>query len=145
MGVIAIDKKSGAVLAKYKKSFANDISVLSNARKGLKAQAVFDFMTLSGLSLPLVEKVFTKSIKTFNNYKEKNTLFDPTLSEKLLRLFALYDKGADVFGSVEVFNQWMAVPAYGLGGEVPQQLLDTITGIQMITDELSRIEHGVLA
>jgi putative toxin-antitoxin system antitoxin component (TIGR02293 family) len=145
MGTIAIDKKRSSVLERYKKSFANDLSVLSTARKGLKAQAVFDFITLSGLSFPLIEKVFTKSIKTFTNYKEKNTLFDPTLSEKLLRLFALYDKGAEVFGALDTFNQWMAVPAYGLGGEIPQQLLDTITGIQMIADELSRIEHGVLA
>ena len=145
MNAVLSHKNSETIFTRYKKSFASDISLVSTAKKGLKAQAAFDFISISDLSQILIEKIFTKSVKTFNNYKEKNTLFDPMVSEKLLRLFALYDKGASVFGNIDSFNKWMATPSYGLGEQVPQNLLDTITGIQLISDELGRIQHGDLA
>jgi uncharacterized protein (DUF2384 family) len=39
----------------------------------------------------------------------------------------------------------MAEPAFGLGNLVPGNLLDTITGIELITEELTRIAYGDLA
>ena len=39
----------------------------------------------------------------------------------------------------------LASAAYGIGSQVPQTLLDTMTGIELINDELVRIEYGDLA
>src|SRR5438105_14700639 len=133
------------VLSKYQGSFDNSIALLLSAKKGLKPEAVFDFISISQFSLSMVERLLSKTIKTFNNYKENNTLLDSTISEKLLKLFSLYNKGVSVFGSVEEFNKWIAEPAFGLGNQVPQNLLDTITGIELVAEELIRIEYGDLA
>jgi putative toxin-antitoxin system antitoxin component (TIGR02293 family) len=57
----------------------------------------------------------------------------------------LYKKGISIFGSVEEFNKWMEAPAYGVGGQRPNDLLDTMTGINLISEELTRIEYGDLA
>jgi putative toxin-antitoxin system antitoxin component (TIGR02293 family) len=116
-----------------------------NAKKGLRPQAVFDFISLSELSNLLVEKALNKTLKTFIAYKTANTTLDPIVSEKLLKLFSLYDKGLTVFGNAREFNKWMAEPAFGLGNLVPGNLLDTITGIELITEELTRIAYGDLA
>lgn len=133
------------ILSKYEKSFDNSISILLQAKKGLKAQAVFDFISISQFSNQLIEQLLKKTLKTFTTYKDQNTLLDSAVSEKLLKLFALYDKGISVFGTKEEFNKWIGEPAFGLGNQVPQTLLDTITGIDLVGEELARIEYGDLA
>lgn len=138
-------KRMTPVLSKYKKSYDNSIAILLNSKKGLRPQAVFDFISLSQFSTQLMEQLLKKTIKTFTNYKEQNTLLDAVISEKLLKLFALYDKGVSVFGSIEEFNKWMGEAAAGLGYQIPRELLDTITGIDLVGEELTRIEYGDLA
>jgi putative toxin-antitoxin system antitoxin component (TIGR02293 family) len=143
--VVKRQRRIAGLLAKYKKLYANAFIILQYSKKGLKAQAVFDFISISEFPHQSVEHLLQKSVKTFTNYKEQNTLLDPTISEKLLKLFALYDKGVLVFGSLEEFNKWMGEPAFGLGNQVPSSLLDTITGIDLVEEELARIEYGDLA
>ena len=137
--------KTGSILLKYEKSFQNNISLVNDSKKGLRAQAVFDLIALSEFSFPFIEKVLNKTIKTFTSYKKNQTVLDPALSEKLLKIFSLYDKGIIVFGDIEEFNKWLAGPSFGLGNSVPRDLLDTVTGIELVFDELSRIEYGDLA
>jgi len=143
--VAAESKRAHSLLSKYEKSFGNSISILLTAKKGLKAQAVFDFILISQFPNQIIEQLLKKTLKTFTSYKDQNTLLDSAISEKLLKLFALYDKGASVFGSIEEFNKWMAEPAFGLGNQIPSSLLDTITGIDLVGEELTRIEYGDLA
>lgn len=145
MNTIAATQKAQNVLLKYEKSFRNSIALLSTAQKGLNPQAVFDFISLSMLSPTLVEKSLAKTIKTFTSYKINNSSLDAVTSEKLLKLFKLYGKGVTIFGSAEEFNKWMAEPAFGLGNQLPQNLLDTITGVELVSEELTRIEYGDLA
>lgn len=145
MNTLTIDRKAAKILDKYKRQADNAISLVLYSRKGLKPDAVFDFISVSGFPGIQVERLLNKSIKTFQNYKESNTTLDPAISEKLLKLFNLYNKGVMIFGNVEEFNKWMAAPAFGLGNQVPEDLLDTITGIQLIQEELTRIEFGDLA
>lgn len=139
------EKKAGNILEKYQQSFNNDIALVANSKKGLQAQAVFDFISLSEFSFPVIEKVLNKTMKTFTSYKKNKTALDPVISEKLLKIFSLYEKGVNVFGSVDEFNLWLAAPAFGLGKAIPKDLLDTITGIELVSEELSRIEYGDLA
>jgi len=50
-----------------------------------------------------------------------------------------------LFGSAEAFHDWLHVSAYGLGNQVPVEMMDTITGIGLIEEELIRIAYGDLA
>jgi putative toxin-antitoxin system antitoxin component (TIGR02293 family) len=143
--MVVTDRKTGNILQKYEKSFGNNIALLASAKKGLSPQAVFDFISLSAISFPMAEKVLNKTLKTFTSYKEKNTSLDAVVSEKLLKLFSLYHKGLITFGDNEEFNKWLTEPAFGLGNQVPVDLLDTITGIDLIAEELTRIQYGDLA
>ena len=133
------------LFGKYRKSFENPVALLLTAKKGLKASAVFDFISFSKLANEHVEHLLNKTIKTFTSYKTNNVVLDATTSEKLLKLFALYDKGLTVFATSEEFNEWLSTQSFGLGGQVPETLLDTITGINMVNEELVNIEYGDLA
>lgn len=139
------ERKTGNILSKYEKSFSNNIALVADSRKGLRAQAVFDFISLSGLSFPVIEQVLNKTIKTFTSYKKNQTMLDATVSEKLLKFFSLYNKGLAVFGNIEEFNKWISEPSFGLGNQVPRDLLETVTGVELVSNELSRIEYGDLA
>jgi putative toxin-antitoxin system antitoxin component (TIGR02293 family) len=144
-GTLLKNRNAAKVLSRYEPFFQNNISLLSKAKKGLQPEAVFDFILISDLSNEQVETALNRSMKTFQNYKEKKTLLDTSTSEKLLKLFALYNEGAEIFGSLDAFTDWLSRPAYGIGKQVPRDLLDTMTGIDLITDELKRIEYGDLA
>lgn len=132
-------------VAVYHKMYANPISILSNSKKGLKANAALDFISVSGFTYNEFQETFKTTVKTIQNYVVQDLTLDAVLSEKLLKSFALYNLGMEVFGSAAVFHQWLNVPAYGLGDQVPFGLMDTITGITLIEDELNRIAYGDLA
>jgi putative toxin-antitoxin system antitoxin component (TIGR02293 family) len=60
-------------------------------------------------------------------------------------LVMLYEYGIEVFGDRDNFNIWLNSRSIALGGRSPKELLDTKFGIDLVKDELGRIEHGVLA
>jgi len=133
------------VFYNYRPSYMDDISLLSSSKKGLSAKAALDFIWLSGFSHDEFQETFKTTVKTIQNYATRNLSLDAALSEKLLKSFALFDKGVEIFGTADSFHRWLNKPAYGLGFQVPMLLMDTITGIKLIEEELIRIEFGDLA
>jgi len=83
--------------------------------------------------------------RTLDRYKEKNSSFKSQQSERILEIKQLYGKGLEVFGDRVGFDQWLILENLPLGRIRPIDLLDTAVGIQMVMDELVRIEHGILA
>jgi putative toxin-antitoxin system antitoxin component (TIGR02293 family) len=134
-----------AVIASYQSLYGNPISVLTNSKNGLSAKAAIDFLNLSGFTKEEFQDTFKTNVKTIQNYVSNSSKLDAALSEKLLKSFSLFDKGIEIFGSAKLFHQWLNTPSYGLGNQTPFDLMDTITGITLIEEELIRIEHGDLA
>ena len=52
-------------------------------------------------------------------------------------------KGTEIFGGREKFLVWMNQPCTALSNNTPFSMLGSPFGIEMIFDELGRIEHGV--
>src|ERR1700744_1773524 len=120
----------------YKSFYADDISLLARSKKGLSAKAALDFLSLSGFTQDEFQETFKTTVKTIQNHVKSDLTLDAALSEKLLKSFALFDKGIEIFGTANNFHQWLNTPAYGLGNQLPFELMDTITGIQLIEEEL---------
>ena len=85
------------------------------------------------------------SERTIQRYKKEKKAFDPIYSERILQIELLYKRGAEVFGDETNFQTWMDSNIIAMGNIKPKSLLDTSFGISMISDELGRIEHGILA
>ena len=132
-------------IAPYLPMYTNSITLLSNSKSGLKAKAAIDFISISGFTYDEFHETFKTTVKTIQNYVVQDLKLDAALSEKLLKSFSLFDKGIEVFGNSHNFHQWLNTPAYGLGNQIPFQLMDTITGITLIEEELMRIAYGDLA
>ena len=83
--------------------------------------------------------------KTLSRYQNDQKSFDTPQSERILQINMLHSRGAEVFGDMESFSIWLHSENVALGNIVPKELLKSTFGIQLLMDELGRIEHGVLA
>ena len=83
--------------------------------------------------------------KTLSRYQKEDKSFDTLQSEKILQINMLYKRGEEVFGSSDDFLIWLQTENVALGKTKPQDLLGSVFGISLLMDELTRIEHGILA
>jgi uncharacterized protein (DUF2384 family) len=54
-------------------------------------------------------------------------------------------KGQEVFGKKSLFFSWLNEPNIALGMVLPSKLLESSWGLKLLSNELSRIEHGIFA
>lgn len=85
------------------------------------------------------------STKTLSRYQKEDKTFDALQSERILQIELLHQRGEEVFGNKEHFSVWLETENLALGKRLPCELLRNSFGIQLLMDELTRIEHGVLA
>lgn len=85
------------------------------------------------------------STKSIQRYQQQENTLSAIQTEFVLKIEQLYLVGEEVFGSVQSFKQWMQKPAYGLGNKIPAKILTTISGINLVINQVMRIAHGVLA
>ncbi|MVM37143.1 DUF2384 domain-containing protein [Spirosoma sp. HMF3257] len=120
-------------------------ALVFSALKGVPATRFFDIVNLTGYKREQLAEVFDTSLKTFQRYEREHRKLNPQDSEKVLKIMSLFQTGELVFGSADSFRRWMDKPAYGLGNQVPFELLHTSGGIDLVMDEVIRIEYGDLA
>lgn len=132
-------------------AFQHYNSVRKNIIEGLnsneKSDEIFGrFLKIS--SLPnkfLAEKIFEISTKTLYSYRQSGKKLPVRLNEHILKLEELYKKGIELFESADEFNRWLKAESFGLGNIKPINILNSVTGIDLIYEELVRIEFGATA
>lgn len=83
---------------------------------------------------------------TYNKKKNEHSLLDSRNSELIVLINELIDFGIDVFNNEEEkFQRWLKKPNLSIGGNTPESMLDTITGINEVKYCLNRLEFGNLA
>ncbi|MGF1670012.1 MAG: antitoxin Xre/MbcA/ParS toxin-binding domain-containing protein [Balneolaceae bacterium] len=85
------------------------------------------------------------SERTIQRYQKDKKAFGPVHSEKIIQIVMLLSKGIEVFGNKSSFYTWLETKNIALGGIKPKDLLDSSFGIDLLNNELIRIEHGILA
>lgn len=123
----------------------NRTALVFLALKGVSATRFFEIADLTGYKREQLAEVFDTSLKTFQRYEREQKKLNPQDSEKVLKIMALFQTGESVFGSAEAFRRWMDKPSFGLGNQIPFDLLHTSGGIDLVMDEVTRIEYGDLA
>lgn len=123
-----------------------NVFMLINA---IKRGIQYSFFERLATSIPFTLREWASflhlSERSLNRYKKEKLAFSNTASEKILEITMLNKYGIEVFGSQERLNSWFNSKNVALGGIKPKTLLDSSFGIQMLKDELTRIEHGILA
>ena len=119
--------------------------LISTVREGIKYATFQNIANKSPFSTSEWSNFLHLSERTFQRYKKEKRKFDPLHSEKILEITLVYNKGIEVFGDKPNFDAWLEAKNVALGGIRPKELLDSTFGIGLLRDELTRIEHGVLA
>lgn len=133
------------VAVKYEVNEENQFSLVNKAQHGLPASAFFDLQEITEFSNQELSGLLNVSFKTIQRYEKEGKHLSAQNSEQLLKIIALYQKAEHVFGSLESFNRWLRKPVPGLGGHKPFSLMNTSGGIDLVREEIIRIEFGTLA
>lgn len=84
------------------------------------------------------------SARTLRRQKSTpNKPMPPELASRTWLFAEILAQAADVFGSREEAERWMAHAAMGLDGARPIDLLRTVQGAELVKEFLGRLEHGV--
>jgi putative toxin-antitoxin system antitoxin component (TIGR02293 family) len=113
-------------------------------RDGVPRKALDSLMENTGITINEMAHIIKTSDRTLRRYTPQQKL-DPGQSERLIELATLYSRGEDVFGTMEAFKEWMDSNIIALGNKKPKEFLDTSLGIDLLMEELGRIEHGIFA
>lgn len=121
------------------------LHLMALVRKGIKYSGFTELVKSSPFNLSEWSAYLNLSERTMQRYQKEKTTFGVNHSEKILQLAMLLRYGNQVFGSKSKFSQWLETTNLALANQKPKNLLDTSFGITLVKDELTRIEHGVLA
>lgn len=123
----------------------NAYSLINAIKEGIR----FTFFEKLAKNIPFTLREWASylhlSERSLQRFKKEKGTFNTVSSEKIIEITMLNKYGIEVFGDQDKFNVWLLTKNVALGGITPKDLLDSSFGIQLLKDELTRIEHGILA
>jgi putative toxin-antitoxin system antitoxin component (TIGR02293 family) len=140
--------KSLALLPEFSMDNVDDnaiLYVIREVRKGIAYSSFTNAVKNVPLTLKEWSGILDLSERTLQRYKKEKRAFDTLQSEKIVQVTLLARYGREVFGDEKKFNSWLNTENISIGKARPKDLLDSSFGIDLLKDELSRIEHGILA
>jgi len=126
-------------------SQVNEMPALYYARKSLGYEKFTKIAEMIPLRMEEWSDNLHISERTMQRYKKEKKSFAPIYTERILEITQLYHLGAEVFGDKDYFDQWMNSNNLAIGGEKPKNLLNSNFRINLLKDELGRIQHGIFA
>jgi putative toxin-antitoxin system antitoxin component (TIGR02293 family) len=142
---MAVKTKSRSMLKQYEDHLEDRLRLVEDAGAGVPAGTVYELMETTHLNKDFFAGILNISTKTLDRYRQRAKLLSPAGSEIVLKLYALFKKGEELFGNREEFMKWIEKPAYGLGFRIPKAMMQTSSGVDLVMEELTRIEFGDLA
>jgi len=124
---------------------ARMINLIDTVRKGISFPVFSSLVNRSPFSIIEWSAFLHLSERTLQRYRKEKKRFDPIHSEKIVEITMLYNLGTEIFGDKSRFDTWLGSDNIALGGQKPKTYLDSTFGIDLLKDELLRIEQGVLA
>jgi putative toxin-antitoxin system antitoxin component (TIGR02293 family) len=118
------------------------MGIVRAAYKGVPARQMELLFSLTDQPREKVVALFHITSRTLSNYLKAGDMLNTAMGEQLIRLLSLYERGQQVFGSKDAFNEWLQLPAYGLDELIPFSLLSAIGGIELVHQAIEQIAYG---
>ncbi len=132
-------------ITQFNSKLVDTVELIKISRKGIGINLFEDIVKSSSYTIKEWSKFLHLTERTIQRYKKENRKFEKLQSERIIEIAKLQLKGQEVFGSRTNFDDWMNSKIIALGNIRPIELLDNSFGIDLLMDELGRIEHGILA
>lgn len=135
--------KKPAAIRKLERSKVSDFDLINLSNTGVQKLFLDVLATDLGITRKfLAENILSVSVKTIERKGLHDTL-DKQLSSHALEIAKVLQHAFEVFEDEEKVKRWIAKPNRALNSKKPIELLDTLTGINLVNDILGRIEEGV--
>ncbi len=123
------------------KSPKTKLQIIYAARTGVTRLQLKNFSMRVALPITKLSEIVPASYSTL----AKKNIYDKEVSERLFEIAEVYAKGFEVFGNEKKFARWLNKKSIALGNQTPFSLLDTSYGVQLILNEIERIDYGIFA
>ncbi len=121
----------------------SDHEFIGKIRSGIPSAAITTLSRKIDVSQKDVAAWLHTTPRTIQRSIEAGSPLGLDLSDRVSQLIRVYRRCRDVFKEDTKVSVWLKTPNYALGNSAPAALLDTIRGMELVLDELGRIEHGV--
>jgi putative toxin-antitoxin system antitoxin component (TIGR02293 family) len=129
--------------ALVKLDIRTDFDIIRASESGITKASVDELSRSIGVSKKdMAEEILSVSVKTLER-KDPSDKLDKKLSSHALEVARVMQHAYEVFEDEEKAKQWLNRANRALNSVAPIHLLDTMTGINMVNDILTRIEEGV--
>jgi putative toxin-antitoxin system antitoxin component (TIGR02293 family) len=123
--------------------YKSEADLITLIRTGLPNTVLQKLKVLMDISADELAAIMHISTRTLLRKEADKKPLNSEQTERVIELARLYAKGEEVTGSKAAFKEWMDTKVDSLGQKRPKDYLDTSLGIQMLLDELGRIEYGI--
>lgn len=122
----------------------NRLDLIALSRKGVPKEALVHLAHFLSCTLHDVADLLPVTERTLQRYTPQQAL-NRVVSEHVLQLAEVAAKGVEVFADKAALLAWLHHPNTALARHTPLSLLSSRFGVEMVLDELGRLEHGVVA
>jgi putative toxin-antitoxin system antitoxin component (TIGR02293 family) len=114
------------------------------SKRGIPKIALVKLVHNIGTSMRAMAEVLHVTERTLQRKKDLDLLSED-VSEHIIQIAEVYMRGNQVFDNNDDFIAWMHAVNTALVNQKPNDLLSSRYGVQLILNELGRIEHGILS
>jgi putative toxin-antitoxin system antitoxin component (TIGR02293 family) len=111
-------------------------------QRPLKKRHAISISNKLGLQQKDTAELIGVSVRTYQRQKRTANI-TYAASENVLKLAELYEIGLTAFDNNESFVSWLNSPIPALNNEKPIELLSSNLGMDLVKEELLRIEYGI--
>jgi len=83
----------------------SDVQIFKYAMTGVATDLFYSFAETVKMGNKSLAAILHLSSRTISNYHQNKQTLEPVQGEHLLKLIALYDKGIEIFGSIEAIKR----------------------------------------
>jgi putative toxin-antitoxin system antitoxin component (TIGR02293 family) len=127
-----------------KETIRSPLDLVKLGGKGVSKGAVSRLAKHLSLGLAEMAPLLSVNLRTIQRYSAER-VFSRAVSERILRIALVVSRGEEIFGNSEQFSAWLKEPNRALADKKPIDLLVSNFGIDLILDELGRIEYGIIS
>ena len=128
----------------YADFLSNKMLIIAAIRQGIPYSLFSLIQDNTPFSEPDWAMFLGISTKSLHRYKLTGKQFKPLQSEKIIEMAEVTNIGLDVFGDIGKFKLWLFTPNFALGNLKPFELLTDSYGKELVINELTRINYGIL-
>jgi putative toxin-antitoxin system antitoxin component (TIGR02293 family) len=122
----------------------NRMDMIELSKRGISKNALAHLANYLSFTLSQMAELLPVSERTIQRCSSEDQ-FNRVVSEQILQIAEVAARGKEVFQDKNKFLSWMNHPNKALADRTPGSLLSSRFGIEIVLDELGRIEHGVFS